>query len=274
MKGTTPDRREKSRSPAATVPGRSPWMFRAFRKYGLRYVAKHFHAVRLSRSGYRPPEGLTGPVVIVVNHPSWWDPMTGLVLSKLWPEHARHYAPIEAAGLAKYPFLEKLGFFGIESETTRGGILFLRRSLAALADPDGVLWVTAQGRFADVRERPTRIKPGVGHLVQRLTQGSVVPLALEYPFWNESKPEALARFGPPMALDEAMQADAWTERIERALQETQDVLAEDGLSRDPSRFETLLSGAAGVGGVYDLWRRAKSAILGKKFVAQHGSHDC
>jgi len=255
----------------SSAPKRSPWLFRAFRKYGHRYVAKHFHAVRLARGGYRPPEGLSGPVVIVMNHPSWWDPMIGLVLCKLWPESACHFAPIEAAGLAKYPFLEKLGFFGIESETTRGGIFFLRRCLAALAEPEGVVWITAQGRFADVRERPTRIKPGVGHLAQRLTEGFVIPLALEYPFWNESKPEALARFGQPIALNEAMNADAWTSRIELALQEAQDHLAEDALSRDPERFETILSGAAGVGGVYDYWRRIKSVAMGQKFVEEHDS---
>ncbi len=246
-------------------------MFRAFRKYGLRYVAKHFHAVRLARAGYRPTAGLIGPVVIVTNHPSWWDPMTGLVLSKLWPEAARHYAPIEAAGLEMYPFLEKLGFFGIESETTRGGIVFLRQALAALAEPGGVVWITAQGKFVDTRERPTRIKPGVAHLAQRLSEGYVVPLALEYPFWNESKPEALARFGPPIALNSTLGIEGWTTLIEQALQDTQDALAEDALSRDPLRFETLLSGAAGVGGVYDLWRRIKSAAVGKPFVGEHDS---
>ena len=271
MNGTTSDRRGQSRASATSAPARSSWLFRAFRKYGLRYVAKQFHAVRLARGGYRPPEGLTGPVVVVVNHPSWWDPMIGLVLSNFWPAEARHYAPIEAAGLVKYPFLEKLGFFGIESETTRGGIHFLRRSLAALAEPNGVLWVTAQGKFVDVRERPIRIKPGVGHLAQRLSEGYVVPLALEYPFWNESKPEALARFGPPLSLGPAGRIDDWTARIEQGLQDAQDALAEDALSRDSSRFETLLSGAAGVGGVYDLWRRVKSAATGKTFVAEHDS---
>ena len=274
MRGTALDRTGTSRTSSTSAPARSAWRFRAFRKYGFRYLSKHFHSVRLERTGYRPAAGLTGPVVVVVNHPSWWDPMTGLVLSTLWPDKARHFAPIEAAGLLKYPFLERLGFFGIESETARGGIAFLRQSLAALAEPDGVLWITAQGKFVDTRERPTRIKPGVGHLAHRLASsgGHVLPLAFEYPFWNESKPEALARFGPPISLAEPHDPDAWTATIEQALQDSQDALSKAAISRDPSRFETILSGGAGVGGVYDLWRRFKSAALSKRFVAEHVAH--
>ncbi len=208
-----------------------------------------------------------------MNHPSWWDPMTGLALSTLWPDQARHYAPMDGAGLAKYPFLERLGFFAIEPECFRGGLTFLRRSLSALEGADGVLWVTAQGRFVDPRERPTRIKPGVAHLARRLGSGQVLPLALEYPFWNERTPEALVRFGAPIGIEAGAPVDAnvWTERIERALNDTQDALAEDALSRDPDRFETLLSGGSGVGGAYDVWRRAKSVLTGRRFDPRHGS---
>lgn len=273
MIGTTSDRTGTSRRPSRSAPPRSAWLFRAFRKYGCRYLSKRFHAVRLDRTGYRPTAELTGPTIVVVNHPSWWDPMTGLVLSTLWPVKSRHYAPIEAEGLLKYPFLEQLGFFGIESKTTRGGIAFLCQSLAALAEPGGVLWITAQGKFVDARERPTRIKPGVGHLAHRLATsgGHILTLAFEYPFWNESKPEALARFGPPISLAEAHDPDVWTARIEQALQDSQDALAKAAISRDPSRFETIISGGAGVGGVYDLWRRFKCAAMGKRFVAEHDS---
>ena len=199
--------------------------------------------------------------------------ITWRILSELWSDRARHYAPIDRAGLEKYPSLERLGFFGVEPGTCRGGLAFLRRGLAVLSDPDSVLWVTAQGRFADPRERPTRLKEGIGHLVQRLRIGLVVPLALEYVFWDERTPEALVRFGHPISLagDERMSSPpAWTARLERALEQTQDALAGDAISRDPSRFETILTGAAGVGGVYDAWRRVRAAARGERFIAAHG----
>ncbi len=236
-------------------------------------MARHFHAVRLARDGYRPDARSTGPVVVIMNHPSWWDPLTGLVLTGLWPERARHYAPIEAAYLARYPFLERLGFFGIESASLGGSRVFLGRSRAALADPDTVLWVTSQGRFADIRERPVGLKNGVGHLFGRNVCGLVLPLALEYVFWSERTPEVLARFGLPIHVHGARQFSspaAWTARFAKALASTQDALAVDAMSRDPGRFETLLKGRAGIGGIYDGWRRVKAAASGQRFIAEHG----
>ena len=42
---------------------------------------------------------------------------------------------------------------------------------------------------------PRSTRPGVGHLAARLTRGWVVPIAVEYSFWTESKSEALVRIG-------------------------------------------------------------------------------
>jgi 1-acyl-sn-glycerol-3-phosphate acyltransferase len=232
--------------------------------------------VRISREGALPALP-AGAVIVVLNHPSWWDPMIGLVLTTLMPASRVHFAPIEAGGLAQYPFLERLGFFGVEVGTTRGSLAFLRRSEAILSRPESVLWITAQGEFVDPRERPTRLKEGVGHLVHRLSDATIVPLALEYSFWNDRCPEALARFGNPISVNSGRQCTpaTWTARIEQAFQETQDRLGEEARRRDPATFTTLLGGTAGVGGVYDLWRSLRARIHGKSFKPEHqiGDHD-
>ena len=50
-----------------------------------------------------------------------------------------------------------------------------------------------------------------------------------------------------------------------------DALAVAARERDPSQFLNLLAGQAGVGGVYDVWRRAKALVRGRKFDGHHGS---
>jgi 1-acyl-sn-glycerol-3-phosphate acyltransferase len=212
-----------------------------------------------------------GAVIIVLNHPSWWDPMIGFVLTELMPASRTHYAPIEAGGLAQYPFLERLGFFGVEVGTTRGSMAFFRRSQAIMARPESVLWITAQGEFVDPRERPTRLKEGVGHLVHRLSNATIIPLALEYPFWNDRCPEALARFGNPIRVNTGRQFSpaVWTALMEQALQDTQDQLGEEARRRDPEAFTSILGGTAGVGGVYDLWRRTLSLVRRESFQPEH-----
>jgi 1-acyl-sn-glycerol-3-phosphate acyltransferase len=224
------------------LPKISPSWLTWFRRYARWYVARHFHAVRISRAG-GVPVLRDAPVVFVVNHPSWWDPVTLLLVSDLFPDR-KHYAPIDAAALEKYRFFAKLGMFGVKPGA---GLTFIRTGRAILVQPRAVLWVTAQGRFADVRDRSATLRGGVAALGCE----AVIPVAIEYTFWHERFPEVLVRFGRP--------GDS--------LEQTQDALAAEAVQQRAELFDTLLPGRVGIGGVYDLWRRWRHA----DFQPQHGA---
>ncbi len=253
-----------------SLPRRSPLFFRVFRKYARRFIRKNFHAFRIDGQGAMP-DSASRPLIVVMNHASWWDPLVALVLSESTPPMRTHFAPMDAKGLEQYRTLEFLGIFGVELGTTRGSLAFLRQCMAVLARPESVLWITPQGRFVDVRERPTRFKEGLGRLLHRVSQVDVVPLAIEYPFWNDRRPEVLVRFGPLIPVEDGASRSPkdWTRSIEQALEETQDRLAEASRARDPAAFITLIGGTAGVGGLYDLGRRFMSTVRGETFRSEH-----
>jgi 1-acyl-sn-glycerol-3-phosphate acyltransferase len=259
-----------SRDPKGAPPRRWPWLIRGFRKYACRYVRRHFHAVRLSKSGAAFPNS-DGPILVVLNHPSWWDPMIGIVLSRAWADRDQ-FAAIDATAVQKYRFFSKLGFVGVNTKSLRGAAQFLRDGCDILTQPRCVFWVTAQGRFTDVRKRPLALQSGVGHLAARLQSGIVLPVALEYVFWAESTPEALVRLAEPLRIAEhpGLSGRQWTALIEESLTRNLDALSAEAIRRDPAAFTELLSGKTGVGGVYDAWRRLKSWLRGQKFDASHG----
>ena len=250
---------------------RSPFFVRLFRRHVKRcYLARDFHAVRLSRNG-RPGEVPDGPLIVVLNHPSWWDPLIALALTELLPDRA-HYAPMDADALARYRIFERMGVFGIELNTMRGAREFLRTSRSILARPRTALWITPQGRFADVRERPPGVQPGVAHLAHRLERAVILPLALEYPFWEERHPEALARFGPAIVVERGTDrtVEEWRTCIEAALARAQDALLSEARHRGPDAFETLVNGKAGFGGVRDRSLSSRARYLGAHFRAGFG----
>ena len=252
------------------IPSHSTWLFNWFRWYSIRYARKHFHTVSVSRSSAPLPPADGKPLIFVMNHPSWWDIIIGVALCDRFRAY-RHYAPIDAAMLPKYRFFVKLGFFGVEP-TPRGAARFLRTTEAIFAEPFRTLWITAQGRFVDPRERPIELRPGVGYVASRLKEGWIIPIAVEYPFWEERTPEALVRFGDALPLgDTARDGREWTSAIEWALTRSQDVLAQEAIRRDPAAFEAMVSGKTGIGGFYDFWRRCKCWIRGRSFDAGHAS---
>ena len=140
-------------------------MLRWFMAYSRRYVRRHFHALRLGREMLPTDISPDEPLIVFMNHPSWWDPLVALILfEKLLPKRT-FYGPIDGRALQRYGILRRLGFFGVELGTALGARQFLRGSAAALAQPGGALCITAQGHFTDVRQRPARFEAGLGALL-------------------------------------------------------------------------------------------------------------
>ena len=250
---------------------RSPGMMRFFERVMRRQMRRAFHGVRLAEPGV--PDAVRRlsperPLIVYCNHPSWWDPAFAMVMIPRQFAGRACFGPIEAAMLRRYRFMRRLGLFGVEPGTRAGAATFLQTSRAVLSEPSRMLWVTAQGRFTDPRARPVALRPGVAHLMASLPGAVALPVALEYPFWDESRPEALARFGRP--LEGGGSARDWHRRLEEGLTEAMDALAGDAARRDPSPFRELLRGQAGVGGIYDVWRRTRALARGEQFSPAHG----
>lgn len=253
------------------VAARSPALCSFFGSVMRRQMQRHFHAVRIAKAGPpRLPE--RHAAIMYTNHPSWWDPALFMVLTTTLLHGRKGYGPIEAGQLERYGFMRRIGVYGIEPGT-RGAAAFLRTSSAILADPESVLWVTAEGAFADPRRRPVRLRPGTAHLMARLEGVVAIPLALEYPFWTERLPEALCRFGEPLQSGDGGSVAHWQARLEERLALTMDALAADAIAREPGRFDLVLRGRSGVGGVYDLFRRARAAARGERFEPEHGRRE-
>lgn len=247
----------------------SPFLFWAFGWY-LRWLFwRKFNAVRVSRSGL-PVVTPGRPLIICTNHPSWWDPVFFILLQTLLFPGRRGFGPMDAAALGKYGLFERMGVFGIELETRRGAAQFLAICDRVLASPENVLWITAQGGFADVRSRPIQLRPGIAHLLRRVPGATVLPLAMEYGFWNEAKPEALARFGTPIDAGRERSVAEWTAELEAALTRTSDELAADSRLRDPRLFMRLLHGSAAIGPIYGAYRRLRAIATGQKIDVSHG----
>jgi 1-acyl-sn-glycerol-3-phosphate acyltransferase len=280
---------------AGLVPKVSPWLLRWFGRYTARYLRRHFSHLWIA--GDVP--NLDGrPVIVFANHASWWDPLVCLHLHRHFFAGRPAFAPIDAAALQRYGLLARLGFFPVEQHSAKGAVQFLRAGQAILSDQDAMLWLTPQGEFQDPRVRPVRFKPGLAHLVERLGRDvALVPLAIDYFHGVERLPEVAVRFGEPISAATAVRqpltrpsatlSPSDCERdgvkgsceltrhdpapvLEQALERTQDQLARDVMRRSEVPLASLLSGRTGIGGVYDLWRRAKAKLGGERFVAGHG----
>jgi len=237
-------------------------------------IAKHnlkkgFRTVRVANvSRLRKDDA---PLVMPFNHASWWDPLACLLLTTSLLPKRSHYAPMESVALNRFRFFRKLGVFPVELDSIAGARNFLADAQQILLDRKNVLWLSPQGRFVDVRERPLKFAQGIGALLARKRELTLQPVAIEYPFWNQRLPELLINIGEPVFItpSDKHTTREWTTIAENAMARTQDELQALALTRDPRHFRILLDGAAGTGGFYGFFQRLRNRHL----PADHLTHE-
>lgn len=226
-------------------------------------LAKRFYAVRAATESLRALRSLSdhdGPVLVLTNHTSWWDPLLMLMLhrTELCREGAWRSlrAPMDADQLERFRFFRKLGAFGIDPDDPASLELMARHvGRYFREDRAPTLWINPQGRFADVRE-PVEIRPGAAKLAAEHRGAAVALAQFEYVFWLDAKPEILLRFdrvepGRPTTT-------GWLRAMRRGMNNNAARLAELAIARDPGPFTNLLGGeGANVHPVYGLWLRLR-----------------
>ena len=246
-------------------------LLRLFSGYSRYYLRRNFHTIRIANDAWVPESDIDRPIVIYLNHASWWDPLICLYLARQWFSHRTSVAPIDAEMLKQYAFFKHLGFYPVELGTARGARNFLRTTAELLQSERHMLWLTPQARFVDPRERPIPFRRGLGALANRVEHALYVPMAIDYTFWTEPQPEVLISFGQPVVPEESIVSSIsdWTTFFAHALEETQDNLMEKACRRDPSDWFVLEEGASGINAIYDGWRSLRSRLCGESFAREH-----
>ena len=136
---------------------RSVRVERVFRWLGRRMFRKDFHAVRAapgSIEALRDAAAADGPLVVLGNHVSWWDPMLAVLLTDLLMPGRAMVAAMDTDELVRFGVFRRLGVFGIrpkDPDALEPMVGYLQRVFRD--EPKSVFWVTPQGEFADVRAK-------------------------------------------------------------------------------------------------------------------------
>lgn len=259
-------------NPQALIPARhDPRFARVFAWYNRRLVGKRFHRVLACADTLELAREMNqheGPLLIVLNHSSWWDPLIVFALADAILPSRVGIAPMDRAQLERFAFFRRLGMFGIDPDEPASLEAMRSYALGFLAEhPRATLAITPQGRFVDprvsIRNRPgiASIAAGAGPDVR------VLSIAFEYAFWEDKRAEVLVRFASVRTPTESTTA-SWHRAIEGEMQRNSDELARVVIARAPSAFVPVLGGrGARINPIYDAWLRLRgkgAAISGSR----------
>lgn len=243
-------------------------MLRFFDRYVERYLRRRFHRVLLWQPLDVPAILRTRPLIFAMSHASWWDVLVGYVLARR-VIGVESYAPMDETQLARYRILTRLGLYSVDRGSLAGVREFLRYTTGLLRD-GGALWITPQGQIAPHWRRPVRFQQGLGHLVRHVPGAAVVPVAVAYEFLEEPRPEILVKFGAAHVFAHGGDPERITSVLEQDMEEELDALRDAILTRDLTRFTTLVTGKTSISLVYDRVRALRARMTGRHDPQRHG----
>jgi 1-acyl-sn-glycerol-3-phosphate acyltransferase len=266
--------RKRDHSRADSKPPKSSkWLVDGFCWYSRGLLRKQFQSV-----GFLGTEKLAAipthhSTIVFANHASWWDPIVAMMAQNNYMGQRTLFAPIDAEQLENYAVLKKMGFYGVRLQSFSGAQQFLDTSKKLLASPRVSLWITPEGKFCDVRDHEQPLMPGLAHLVSKLNHTTVIPLALEYGFWDDSRPHIFGQFGDHLNCEQSRLVDksACKEHLTQMLRKTQRELASAVIKRDPQPFNYLMSSHAKRLSWYDFARKWAAWLKGRSFDPRHSA---
>lgn len=197
-----------------------------------------------------------GPLVVLLGHASWWDPLVGLVVWRRLLADRDLRMPMDADQLARFGFFKRLGVFGIDPDDPRSLEAMRRFTLDHFATATRpTLGLTPQGRFTDPRE-PVRLRPGAAAIAAAApSETTVVAIAVEYVFWQDQRPEILIAASPCPRPTGSASTTRWHRAMTEAFTDATARLAAASIDRDPDAFTDLVGGRDRIHPVMDLWLR-------------------
>lgn len=221
------------------------WPRPLLNSYIHRTIRRSFHAVR-AQGIERVRQSIAeqpGGTLFLGNHSSWWDVFLAHFLNEAVPVEG--YGMMEHFNLKRFGFFQHIGCFSVERSNPASVRAALSYTTLLLRRPRAGIWLFPQGRILGNEVRPIVFQPGLRAVVKMTGRVRLVTVALKFEFWQEQRPEAFARFGPPTWVDHS-DLDILLPTWERRLTEELDALKVDVLAQAPGRFQVLARGSRSI----------------------------
>lgn len=180
------------------IPARKTRLFDAwFSGHAKRRIEAYFDSVHVHGLAEARRLVEAGPVLVVANHTSWWDPLVAIFLSR-FVLGTDGYALMDAKNLRRLPFFAKVGGFGVDLDRADDGAAAIRYAARLLDRPRRVVFVFPQGRERPFTQRPLGFRAGSAEIA-RVAKAPTLPLALRYEHGDGEKPRLVLAFGEPIA---------------------------------------------------------------------------
>lgn len=136
------------------------------------------------------------PIIMYAPHSNWWDGIVGYATCN-WICHQEMRLMVEE--LKRFPILRHAGCFSINKKSPQASMESLKYAIRELANPNCNVYLYPQGIIKPPNYRPIEFQSGLAYMVEKAVKryGKVglIPVAVNYFFLRDNRPEVFVEFG-------------------------------------------------------------------------------
>lgn len=184
--------------PAQTSPF---WLWVADRFfYGM--LEDRFYAFRYKGAEHFYKKDPSVPIIMFAPHSNWWDGIVGYnICNRLFKKEIR----LMVEELKRFPLLRRGGAFSVNKKSPQASMEALKYSVDVLGDLNNILYLFPQGIIKPPNFRPIEFQSGLAYIAEKAVKKygkvALMPIAVNYMFLRDNRPEVLVEMGELIELD-------------------------------------------------------------------------
>ena len=181
------------------------------------------------------------PVIMFAPHSNWWDGIVGYhITNRIFKKEIR----LMVEELNRFPLLRRSGAFSVNKKSPQASMDALKYSIEQVGNPNAILYLFPQGIIKPPNFRPIELQTGLAYIadkaVKKYGKVALLPIAVNYMFLRDNRPEVLVEFGELIEYDKApIDRKEATQNIGRILESLCDKQMYDISRGNFKGYETL-----------------------------------
>lgn len=165
------------------------------------------------------------PTILFAPHCNWWD---GIVMYNITHRIFHKEIRLMVEELNRFPLLRRAGAFSVNKKSPQSAMKALQYSVDVVGDLRNMLCLFPQGIIRPPHFRPIKFQTGLAFIAQNAVKKygrvNLIPVAVDYCFFRDNRPEVIVDFGKRIELNSEMQLDRknLTQMLEHYLSEACD----------------------------------------------------
>ncbi len=183
--------------------------------------------------------------VFYAPHSNWWDGLIGYItIHFILTKFGKFRMRLMIEEMNRFPLFQYVGCFPINKKSPQSAMKSLSYAADQLKDKDIAFWLFPQGIIRPPHHRPEVFQSGLAYMAKNAARKfggvNLVPVAVNYTFLRQDRPEVLLEFGKPKVITEAnFDRKEFTHNLEREFENFLDKQQENISKGDFEGYEYL-----------------------------------